>query len=130
MARRAQGHSYRRLCAIFQAPRQHQVGQIAARHQQHTGRRHQQQLQPVLILIAHSRDAGIAWRQVQGVLLPELLLSRLHIGHVAGQPGVELHSELGFELGRADARAHPAQQVEKVAIWPFEARGRSIDDDF
>ena len=121
MAGCAQGHSYRCLCAILQPPRQHQVGQVAAGHQQHTARSHQQQLQPVLILIAHRRDPGIARRQVQGVLLPELLLSRLHIGHVAGQPIVEFHSEFGFELGRTYPRPHTAQQVEKVSVWPFEA---------
>ena len=64
---------------------------------------------------------------MQRLLLPELLLAWLHIRHVAGQPVVEFHLQLCFERLRIDSRTHSPDQVQEVAVRPFQPRRRSID---
>src|ERR1700689_537047 len=64
---------------------------------------------------------------MQGLLLPELLLAWLHIRHVAGQPVVEFHLQLGFERLRIYSRTHSPDQVQEVATRPFQLCGLSVD---
>ena len=60
------------------------------------------------------------------LLLPDLFLAGIHIGNVAGEPVLELDSQLCFErLGIA--RAHSANDVEPICVWPFEPRCCSIE---
>src|ERR1700733_7923679 len=64
---------------------------------------------------------------MQGLLAPELLLTRLHIRNVASQPVVEFHLQFRFERLRLNSRTHPSDQVQEVAVRSFQPRRVSID---
>ena len=126
-SRSAQRDANGRLRAILQTAREHQIRQVRAGHQQHTSRGDQQQLEPILVLIPHDLHARAAWNQVQRLLRPELLLARLHIRHMAGQPVMEFHLQFCFERLRIHSRAHSSNQVQEVAVRPFQASRLSVD---
>ena len=67
---------------------------------------------------------------MQGLLPPELLLTRLHIGHMAGQPVMEFHLQFCFERLRIDSRPDSPDQVQEVAVRPFQPGRRSVDQQF
>ena len=116
--------------AVLQPARQHQVGQIAARHQQDATSNDEEQLQPLLILIPHRRYAGAAGNEMQRLLLPELFRAGIHIGNVTGQPIVQLDLEFCFESIAIGSGAHSADQVEEIAVWRLQPRRVAVDQGF
>ena len=96
-ARRAESDAQRRLRALLQAAGEHEIGEIAAGDKQHTAGCDEQQLQSILILVAHGRGTGAAGDEIQGLLAPGLLFAGLHVGLMAREPVLELDAQLGFE---------------------------------
>ena len=64
---------------------------------------------------------------MERLLLPELLLARLHIRNVAGQPVMEFHLQFCFERFGIHSRTHSSDQVQEVGMRPLQPRRRSID---
>ena len=110
------------LRPVSQTARQHHVGEVATGHQQHTCRGDEQELESCLILVAHGCDASSAGDQVERLLLPELLFTRLHVLDVASQPVVKLHAQPGFEHLWINARTDSTEQVKIIFVGPLEPR--------
>src|SRR5689334_10167239 len=67
---------------------------------------------------------------MQRLLLPQLLLTRFHIGNMAGQPIVEFHPQLCLERLGVHSRTHSSEQVQEIALWPLQSRLRSPNQQF
>ena len=65
---------------------------------------------------------------MKGLLVPKFLLARLHVRHMAGQPVMELYFQFCFERRRLNSRTYSSDQVQEVAVGPFNlAVAPSID---
>jgi hypothetical protein len=64
------------------------------------------------------------------LLTPGLFLTGFHIGHVAGEPVVELDAQFGFERFGIDAGADAAEDVEPVRVRAFQASRGAIEKRF
>src|SRR3954463_5978332 len=67
---------------------------------------------------------------MQCLLTPRLFFARFHLGHMAGEPIVELDTQFRFERFGIDSGADAAEQIEPIRVRAFQTRRGTPDKRF
>ena len=113
---RPQRHAQRYLPPPLHAANEHEIGDVGADDEQHKSGNHHQDLQPVLIFLAHAGDAGASGAQEQGLLGKFRAIVGAHLAPVRAQPLLQLHSHFSLYGCGVRARLDAADQVQPVSV--------------
>ena len=109
---RPQRHAQRYLPPPFHPANEHESRDVGAGNQQDESGDHHQDLEPVLVLLAHARDARAAGTQVEGLFGKP----RSIVGPVRAQPLLELDPHFSLDRSGRHTWLDAADHVQPVGI--------------